>query len=174
MAPVQVVAAAEAEAMPWDDAEAEVVVGREAALDASGLVAVAETGTQAAWIVYGCPASLPARYQDAEGSDSGMAAGRMLEVEDAASAPALQLEGCCRKADSACRHKSAAAAVLGYAVGGQVGRGSSLCGGDVLEGVEGAAADAALDAVKCAKTVVIFLAAVVRDRVGSVASRRWA
>jgi hypothetical protein len=62
-----------------------------------------------------------------------MVAGMSLAVEDAASAPALQLVGC-RKADSGCRRKLAEAAVLGYVVDGQVGRDSSLYGGDVAEG----------------------------------------
>jgi hypothetical protein len=94
----------------------------------------------------------------------------MLVVEAAASAPALQLEDC-RKAGSVCRRKLAGAAVLGYVVGDQVERGSSLCGGDVAEG---AAADVALDAVKFLRTGVMFLAAVVRDHAESVASHRWA
>ena len=62
-----------------------------------------------------------------------------LAVEDAASAPALQLEGC-RKADSGCRRRLAAAAVLEYVADGQAGRDSSWCDEDV---VEGAAVDVA-------------------------------
>lgn len=96
----------------------------------------------------------------------------MLAVEDAASAPALQLVGC-RKADSGCRRKLAEVGVLGYVADGQVGRDLSLYGEDVAEG---AVADVAWDAAKFEKTDVIFLAAVVRDLVGSVALRRsaWA
>jgi hypothetical protein len=45
---VQAVAAAEAVAMPWVDAEVEVAVGRERDPDASGLVAVVEAGMWAA------------------------------------------------------------------------------------------------------------------------------
>ena len=56
---VQVVPVAEAEAMPFLDAVAEVAGDHERVPGASDLVAVAvdEVGTQAAWIAYGCPAS---------------------------------------------------------------------------------------------------------------------
>ena len=94
----------------------------------------------------------------------------MLAAEDAAFAPALQLVGC-RKAGSECRHRLAEVEVLGCVVGGQVGRDSSLYGGDVAEG---AAVDVALDAAKFEKMDAIFLAAVVKDLVGSVASHRSA
>jgi hypothetical protein len=133
--PVQVVPVAEAEEMPCLDAVAEVVGDHERVPGASGLVVavVGEAGMQAAWIVYGCPASWPARFQGAEDAGSGMVADMMLAVEDAASAPALQLVGC-RKADSGCMRKLAAAAVLGCVADVQVGRDSSLYGGDVAEG----------------------------------------
>jgi hypothetical protein len=62
-----------------------------------------------------------------------MVADMMLAAEDAAFAPALQLVGC-RKAGSECRHRLAEVEVLGCVVGGQVGRDSSLYGGDVAEG----------------------------------------
>ena len=158
--------------MPWLDAVVEVVGDHERVPGASGLVvaAVGGVGMQAAWIVYGCPASWPARSQGAEDAGSGMVADMRLAVEDAASAPALQLVGC-RKADLVCRHKWAAAAVLEYVVDGQVGRGSSLYG----EGVaEGAAVDVALDAARFEKRDAIFQAAVAKDLVGSVALHRWA
>lgn len=169
---VQVVPVAEVEAMSCLDAVAEVEGGHERDPGASGLaVAVAgEVGMQVAWIAYGCPASWPAQFQGAEGAGSGMVVDMKLAVEDAASAPALQLEGC-RKADSGCRRRLAAAAVLEYVVDGQVGRDSSWCGEDV---VEGAAVDVAWDAARFWKTDAIFLAVVVKDLVGSVASRRWA
>jgi hypothetical protein len=157
--------------MPCLDAVAEVVGDHERVPGASGLVvAVGEVGMQAAWIVYGCPASWPARFQDAEDAGSGKVADTMLAVEDAASAPALQLVGC-RKADSGCRRKLAVAVVLGCVVDGQVGRDSSWCGGDVAEG---AAVDVALDAARFEKTDAIFLAAAEKDLVESVALHRWA
>ena len=132
---VQVVPLAEAEAMPCLDAVAEVEGGHERAPGASGLVAVVvgEVGMQAAWIAYGCPASWPARFQGAEDAGSDMVVDTKPEVEDAASAPALQLEGC-RKAGWGCRRTLAVAAVLEYVVDGQAGRDSSWCGEDVVEG----------------------------------------
>lgn len=132
---VQIVPVAEAEVMPCLDAVAEVEDDHERGPGASGLAVavVDEVETQAAWIAYGCPASWPARFQGAEHAGSDMVVDMMLAVEDAASAPALQLEGC-RKAGSECRRKLAAAAVLEYVVDGQVGRDSSWCGEDVAEG----------------------------------------
>lgn len=169
---VQAVPVAEAGEMPCLGAVAEAVGDHGRVPGASGLVVVGEAEMQAAWTVYGCPASWPVRFQGAEDAGSGMVADMMLAVEDAASAPALQLAGC-RKADSGCRRKLAAAVVLGCVVGGQVGRDSSWCGGDVAEG---AAVDVALDAAMFEKTDAIFLEAVVKDLVESVASHRsaWA
>jgi hypothetical protein len=169
---VQAVPFAEVEAIPWLDAVAEVADDRERVPGASGLVAVVVggVGIAVAWIACGCPASGPARFQGAGDVVAGMVADTLLAVEDAASAPALQLVGC-RKAGSGCRRKLAEAAVLACVVDGQVGRDSSLCGGDV---VEGAAVDVASDAAMFEKTDAIFLAAVVKDLVGSVALHRWA
>ena len=130
---VQVVPVAEVGAMPCLDAVAEVEGGHERDPGAFGLAVAGGVGMQAAWIAYGCPASWPARFQGAEHAGSDMVEDMMLVVEDAASAPALQLEGC-RRVDSGCRRKSAAAAVLGYVVDGQEGRDSSWCGEDVAEG----------------------------------------
>jgi hypothetical protein len=164
---VQAVPFAEVEAIPWLDAVAEVADDRERVPGASGLVAVVVggVGIAVAWIACGCPASGPARFQGAGDVVAGMVADTLLAVEDAASAPALQLVGC-RKADSGCRRKLAEAAVLACVVDGQVGRDSSLCGG--------AAVDVASDAAMFEKTDAIFLAAVVKDLVGSVALHRWA
>lgn len=158
--------------MPWLDAVVEVVGDHERVPGASGLVAVVvdEVEMQAAWIAYGCPASWPARFQGAGDVVAGMVADMMLAVEDAASAPALQLVGC-RKADSECRRKLAEAVVLEYVVDGQVGRDSSLYGGGVAEG---AVVDVASDAAKFAKTDAIFLEARVKDLVGSLALHHWA
>ena len=167
---MQVVLVVEAEAMPCLDAVAEVEDDHERDPGASGLAVAGEVGMQAAWIAYGCPASWPARFQGAEDAGSDMVVDTTLAVEDAASAPALQLEGC-RKAGSECRRKSAAAAVLEYVVDGQEERDSSLYGEDVAED---AVVDVALGAARFWKTDAIFLAAVVRDLVESVASRRWA
>lgn len=169
---MQVVPVAEVEAMPCLDAVVEVEGGHERDPGAFGLAAavVGEVGTQVAWIAYGCPASSPARFQGAEDAGWDMVVDTTLAVEDAASAPALQLEGC-RKAGSECRRKSAAAAVLEYVVDGQEERDSSLSGEDVAED---AVVDVALGVARFWKTDAIFLAAVVRDLVGSVASRRWA
>ena len=132
---MQVVPVAEVEAMPCLDAVVEVEGGHERDPGAFGLAVavVGEVGTQVAWIAYGCPASWPARFQGAEHAGSDMVEDMMLAVEDAASAPALQLEGC-RKAGSEYRRKLAAVAVLEYVADGQVGRDSSWCGEDVAEG----------------------------------------
>lgn len=130
---MQVVLVVEAEAMPCLDAVAEVEDDHERDPGASGLAVAGEVGMQAAWIAYGCPASWPARFQGAEHAGSDMVEDMMLAVEDAASAPALQLEGC-RKAGSEYRRKLAAVAVLEYVADGQVGRDSSWCGEDVAEG----------------------------------------
>ena len=170
---MQVVPVAEVEAMPCLDAVVEVEGGHERDPGAFGLavaVVVGEVGTQVAWIAYGCPASSPARFQGAEDAGWDMVVDTTLAVEDAASAPALQLVRC-RRAGSGYRRKSAAAAVLEYVVDGQEERDSSLSGEDVAED---AVVDVALGVARFWKTDAIFPAAVVRDLVGSVASRRWA
>lgn len=99
-----------------------VAVGRGEDPGASGPAAVVEVGTWVALIVSGYLASWLEQClgaEDAEDVDSGMAADSLLVVEDAASAPALQLEDC-RTADSARRHKSAEEVVLEYVVDGLV------------------------------------------------------
>lgn len=96
----------------------EVAAGRGKDLGASGPVGGAEAETWVAWIVSGYLASWPEQWQDVEGAedaDSGMVVDNLLVVEDAASAPALQLEDC-RMAGSARMHKSAEEEVLGYVV----------------------------------------------------------
>ena len=119
---VQVVAVAEAVAMSLIDAGAEVAVGLGSGLGGSDPAAVGEVGMQAAWTACDYPASWPVLCQGAEGAGSGMVANMSLVVADAASAPALQLEGY-RKAGSVCRRKLAEAVVLGYVVGGQAEQG---------------------------------------------------
>lgn len=95
----------------------------------------------------------------------------LLAAEDAAFAPGLRLEGC-RKADSAHRHKSAEAEVLGCVEDGQVGRDSSLFGEDVVEGA--AVGVVALDVAKFEKRGVIFQEAAEKDLAGNVAWHRSA
>ena len=90
-------------------------------------------------------------------------------VEDAASAPAQQLEDG-RRADSVHRHIQAVQVDLECVAGVLAARDWSLSGGDA---VEDAAVDAALHVAKSAMKDARFLEAVARAHAENVAFDRW-
>jgi predicted DCC family thiol-disulfide oxidoreductase YuxK len=102
-------------------------------------------------------------------ADLNMAGDRSLAAEDAAFAPARQL-GHGKRAGSVRRHMSAVEVDLVYVAGARAAQDWSLSGGDAAEGV---VVDAACHAAMSAMKGAIFVEAVARAHVRTVAFDRW-